>query len=118
MPLADMRRRAPKIWRSMVIACSVLLVATACTQFGHPRAIPEPIGRPLPYIEPAAWDAKGTIVSSEPWFSLAPTPRRLQVSVTHARPSTDRFPRITVRAPRFRAPSSCPRVTHQREAGR
>src|SRR6476646_1366593 len=77
MPLADMRRRAPKIWRSMVIACSVLLVATACTQFGRPRAIPEPIGRPLPYIEPAAWDAKGTIVSSEPLVLAGADPEAL-----------------------------------------
>jgi hypothetical protein len=76
MPLADMHGPAANVWRSLVIAFSVAfsvaLIASACVHFAHPRAIPEPIGRPLPYIEPAAWEAKGTIVESEPLVGLDP----------------------------------------------
>jgi pimeloyl-ACP methyl ester carboxylesterase len=53
------------VLRSVLMAVTVIVISAACSS-AQPRAIPEPIGKPLPAIDPAAWNARGTIVQSEP----------------------------------------------------
>lgn len=65
------RERIPTMLRFMLVLLAVMVVAAACAS-AQPRAIPEPLGQPLPAIDPAAWEARGAIVESEPLIGLEP----------------------------------------------
>jgi pimeloyl-ACP methyl ester carboxylesterase len=77
MRLADINRRWAILLFSLAVTLPAAFIAGACVHFAHPRAIPEPIGKPLPHIEPAAWDARGTIVESEPMVLAGADPGAL-----------------------------------------